>query len=234
MDRPDRLSFDGKNRDILSRAIAETSTAWFDRSIYGTIRNMALASVCVFCGSSLGNDNAYKAAAEMTGRAIAKRGLTLVYGGARVGLMGSVADGALAEGGEVVGVLPRALQEKELAHASLSKLHVVNSMHERKALMAKLSDGFIALPGGIGTFEEIFEIWTWGQLGFHTKPAGFLNVAGFYDRLYDFIAHAVTQGFMRESHQRMMQFDSDIGALLDAFERYEPPSMPKWIGTGQT
>jgi uncharacterized protein (TIGR00730 family) len=225
---------DGKNRGCFSRAIAETGSAWFLERDKGTIRTMPLASVCVFCGSSLGHDSAYKAAADATGRAIARRGLTLVYGGARVGLMGAVADGALAEGGEVIGVLPRALQEKELAHSGLTTLHVVNSMHERKALMAKLSDGFIALPGGVGTFEEIFEIWTWGQLGFHAKPAGFLNVAGFYDQLLGFIGHAVEQGFMRESHQRMMRFDSEIEPLLDAFDRYEAPSMPKWIGTGQT
>ena len=188
-----------------------------------------LAAVCVFCGSSPGADPAYFAAAQATGQAIAGRGLALVYGGAKVGLMGAVADAALAAGGEVFGVLPRGLAAKELAHTGLTRLEVVDSMHERKARMAELSDGFVALPGGIGTLEEIFEIWTWGQLGFHAKPAGFLNIGGFYDPLKAFLDHMTDQAFMKAMHRDMALFAQSPGDILDAFGAYQPPKVDKWM-----
>lgn len=188
-----------------------------------------MRSVCVFCGSSPGGDPAYLAAAQVIGHEIAGRGLRLVYGGAKVGLMGAVADAALAAGGEVTGVLPKALMIKEIGHPGLSRLEVVNSMHERKARMAELSDGFIALPGGAGTLEEIFEIWTWGQLGFHGKPAGFLNVAGYYDKLAGFLDHTVGEAFVKPVHREMLIFHDDATALLDALVAYKAPVAGKWL-----
>jgi uncharacterized protein (TIGR00730 family) len=188
-----------------------------------------MRSLCVFCGSSPGRDPAYLAAATEMGQAVAARSLTLVYGGAKVGLMGAVADAALAAGGEVIGVLPQALVLKELAHKGLTRLEVVASMHERKARMAELSDGFVALPGGAGTLEEIFEIWTWGQLGFHGKPAGFLNVAGYYDGLAHFLDHTVTEAFVKPVHRQMLTFERRVGALLDALQSYKPPATDKWL-----
>jgi len=189
-----------------------------------------LASVCVFCGSSPGGDPAYRAAAEAMGRAIANRGQRLVYGGAKVGLMGALADAALDAGGEVVGVIPAALADKEIAHDGLSRLEIVASMHERKARMAELSDGFIALPGGVGTLEEIFEIWTWGQLGFHAKPAGFLNALGYYNALRNFVDHAVGEAFLQAPHRDMIIFREDAAQMLDAMDAYVPPVVEKWIG----
>lgn len=191
-------------------------------------------SICVFCGSSMGARSDYRDAAEATGRAIARSGRRLVYGGAKVGLMGVVADAALAEGGEVVGVLPRALQEKELAHEGLSALHVVASMHERKAMMADLSDGFLALPGGAGTLEELFEIWTWGQLGYHRKPCGFLNVAGFYDGLLAFLDLQRDEAFVRPEMRAMVKVADTPEALIAEFETYTAPDTPKWIERAET
>jgi len=185
--------------------------------------------LCVFCGSSPGRDPAYLEAATAMGTTIAQRGLGLVYGGARVGLMGAVADAALAAGAEVTGVLPKALMRKEIAHEGLTRLEVVASMHERKARMAELSDGFVALPGGAGTLEEIFEIWTWGQLGFHGKPAGFLNVSGYFDGLSTFLDHTVAEAFVKPVHRQMLSFHSTPDALLDALMAYEPPVAEKWI-----
>lgn len=190
----------------------------------------AIHSVCVFCGSSPGADSAYGAAAEAIGRQIAERGLRLVYGGAKVGLMGLVADAALKVGGDVVGVIPSALYDKEIGHEGLTRLEVVASMHERKARMAELSDAFVALPGGVGTLEEIFEIWTWGQLGFHAKPTGFLNIRGYYDHLRAFVDHAVSEAFLRSPHRDMVIFRDDPAAVLDAFFAYSPPVVEKWIG----
>ena len=155
-----------------------------------------MKSLGVFCGSKSGADPAYLSAAHATGRMVAQIGLTLVYGGGKVGLMGAVADAALTEGGHVVGVMPRSLVEKEIAHAGLSTLHVVETMHERKLKMAELSDGFLALPGGAGTLEEIFEQWTWAQLGIHAKPCGLLNVRGYFDPLLRLIEHMTAEGFM--------------------------------------
>jgi uncharacterized protein (TIGR00730 family) len=188
-----------------------------------------MRALCVFCGSSPGGDPAYLAAAGAMGSAIADRGLTLVYGGAKVGLMGAVADAALAAGGKVIGVLPKALMIKEIGHHGLSQLEVVGSMHERKARMAELSDGFVALPGGAGTLEEIFEIWTWGQLGFHGKPAGFLNVAGYYDKLLGFLDHTVGEAFVKPVHRDMLIFRDAAGPLLDALAAYRAPAAEKWL-----
>ncbi len=165
---------------------------------------------------------------------IAEHGYRLVYGGAKVGLMGTVADGALKAGGEVVGVLPRALEEKELAHEGLNELHLVSSMHERKALMADLSDAFIALPGGAGTLEEIFEVWTWGQLGYHQKPCGFLNVEGYYDQLIAFLDHQTEEAFTKQAMRQMIQIADTPKALVDLFKSYEAPDTPKWIDRDET
>ena len=171
--------------------------------------------LCVFCGSSPGNKPEYLAAAQQLGTALAKAGIGLVYGGAQVGLMGAVADAALAAGGDVIGVIPRHLVERELAHAGLTTLHEVGSMHERKAMMADLSDGFIALPGGVGTFEELFEVWTWGQLGHHQKPCALFNAAGYYDQLIAFLDHALTEGFMRQPYRDMLIVENQVDSLLD-------------------
>ncbi len=185
--------------------------------------------LCVFCGSNPGRLPAYREAAAALGRTLAERGVGVVYGGASVGLMGVVADAALAAGGEVIGVIPRALMDRELGHAGLTELRVVGSMHARKAMMAELSDGFVALPGGAGTLEEIFEIWTWAQLGDHDKPCGLLNVAGFYDRLIGFLDHAASEGFMRVEHRRMLLAADTVAALLETFRLYRAPRVVKWI-----
>ncbi len=166
---------------------------------------MSLTSVCVFCGANAGTDPAYTEAAKALGRALAERHLTLVYGGGAVGLMGLVADAALAAGGEVIGIIPQSLMDKEIGHKSLTRLEVVDGMHARKARMAELSDAFIALPGGLGTLEELFEVWTWGQLGYHGKPLGLLEVNGFYSKLTAFLDHIVGEGFVRAPHRDMLQ-----------------------------
>lgn len=188
-----------------------------------------MRAICVFCGSSYGSREIYADAAARTGRLIAEQGYTLVYGGAKVGLMGKVADAARSAGGKVIGVLPRALQEKEIGHEGLSELHLVDSMHERKALMADLSDGFIALPGGVGTLEEIFEVWTWGQLGYHGKPCGFLNIDGYFDDLIAFLDHQTREGFTRDVMRAMAQVAETPEDMIRLFENYSPPSAPKWI-----
>ena len=175
---------------------------------------MSLKSVCVFCGANAGTDPAYTEAAVALGRAMAERKLTLVYGGGAVGLMGLVADAALEAGGEVVGVIPEHLVNWEVAHKGLTRLEVVGSMHERKALMADLGDAFVALPGGIGTFEEFFEVWTWRQLGYHDKPVGLLNVAGYYDGLMQFLHSTVEQQFMGTWQMDLIRMDTDLQRLL--------------------
>jgi uncharacterized protein (TIGR00730 family) len=161
------------------------------------------------------------------------RAITLIYGGAAIGLMGTLADSALAAGGKVVGVMPGFLIDKEIAHRGLTEIHKVGSMHERKAMMTDLSDGFIAMPGGAGTLEEFFEIWTWAQLGQHRKPVGLLNVAGYFDMLLAFLDHQCRERFMRQEHRDMLIVGDSPGALLDRFERYQPPLVEKWIRTGQ-
>jgi uncharacterized protein (TIGR00730 family) len=192
-----------------------------------------MRSVCVFCGSSAGSSNAYAEAARAVGRILAERGLRLVYGGAMVGLMGAVADSALAAGGEVIGVIPVALVELEIAHAGLSEIHHVKSMHERKAMMADLADAFLALPGGVGTLEELFEVWTWAQLGHHHKPVGMLNVARYFDPLLSFVDQQCREGFMRHEHREMLVVESDPGQILARFESYQAPVVTKWIDTGE-
>ena len=195
---------------------------------------MTLRRVCVYCGANRGRDDAYALAAQAMGRALARRGIGLVTGGGRVGLMGVVADAALAAGGEVTGVIPEALMKKELAHRGLTELVVTASMHERKARMAELADGFVALPGGLGTYEELFEIWTWAQLGWHAKPCGLLNAAGFYDRLVAFLDGACDAEFVKPEHRAMLIVDTDPDRLLDRFGAYEAPNVAKWIGRADT
>jgi uncharacterized protein (TIGR00730 family) len=185
--------------------------------------------VCVFCGSSPGKNPVYLEAAQATGRALAARGIGLVYGGGSVGLMGAVADATLDAGGEVTGVIPRALELRELAHGRLTTLHVVGSMHERKAKMAALADGFIALPGGMGTLEELAEILTWAQLGLHARPVGLLDVAGYYRPLIQFFDRAVVEGFLRPEHRALLLVGPEPGPLLDRFEDWEPPQVERWI-----
>lgn len=190
--------------------------------------------ICVFCGSSPGARPEYTEVAVAMGKALAANGLELVYGGGRVGLMGVVADAVLAAGGRVVGVIPRMLMEKEVGHEGVSEMHLTDTMHERKALMAEFSDGFIAMPGGTGTFDESFEILTWSQLGVHRKPFAFLNVAGYYDGLLAFLDHAVDQRFLRDEHRALCMVDTDPERLLARFRDYDPPYVPKWIDRRQT
>jgi uncharacterized protein (TIGR00730 family) len=185
--------------------------------------------LCVFLGSSPGRLPIYAETARQFGTLIAERGIGLVYGGGRVGLMGVIADAACAAGGEVIGVIPEALRARELDHQGLSKLHVVRTMHERKALMAELSDGFVALPGGIGTFEELFEVWTWAQLGYHDKPCGLLDIDGFYANMSRFIDYVVEEGFLREEHRRMLLVEREGSALLDRLLAYRAPATTRWI-----
>jgi len=179
--------------------------------------------LCVFCGANSGHDPRYMKAAAALGRSIAQAGLGLVYGGASIGLMGAVADAALAEGGEVIGVIPQTLVAREVAHHGLSDLRVVTSMHERKALMADLSDGFIALPGGVGTLEELFEVWTWSHLGLHRKPCGLLDVAGFYSGLGRFIDHVQQEGFLRDGVRNMLLMAEDPTQMIAAMRAYVAP-----------
>jgi uncharacterized protein (TIGR00730 family) len=190
--------------------------------------------VCVFAGSSAGQRPEYRIAAEQLGRGLATRGVGLVYGGAHVGLMGVLADAAIGAGGEVIGVIPQALVDKEVAHSGLADLRIVHSMHERKALMAELSDGFVAMPGGWGTLEELFEILTWGQLGLHQKPCGLLNVAGYFDGLQSFLAHAVDEGFLRRAHADSLLMTETVDALLDALGSARPAQIDKWIDRADT
>ena len=184
---------------------------------------MNIRSLCVYCGSSTGNDPAYADAATALGRQMAARGLSLVYGGGHVGLMGVIADAVLAAGGEVSGVIPTALMDAEVGHERLTKLHVVKDMHERKALMAELADGFIAMPGGIGTLEELFEVMTWLQLGYHAKPVGVLNVNGFYDGLLAFLDTQRDAGFLRAEHRDLLITDAEPSSLLERMLKFEMP-----------
>lgn len=185
--------------------------------------------LCVYCGSSPGIAPAFTAVARELGEAIATRGLELVYGGARVGLMNEVANAALAQGGKVIGVLPRFMVDKELAHESLTELHLVDTMHQRKQLMAELSDGFVALPGGFGTLEEIFEVLTWSQLQLHRSPCALLNVAGYYDSLVRFLDHSVTAGFVRQNLRESLLVTSGVAELFAALAHHRPTQTAKWI-----
>lgn len=186
--------------------------------------------MCVFCGSRKGARPSYVEAARRVGAIVARRGLRLVYGGGRVGLMGVMADAALYEGGEVIGVIPRALLAKEIAHDGLTQLHVVASMHERKQLMADLSDAFVALPGGYGTLEEFLEVLTWAQLSIHQKPCGLLDVDGYYEPLTFLLDRAVEEDFLHPDHRRLVLRERDPRVLLGAMDRYVPPGTKKWVG----
>ena len=188
-----------------------------------------MKAVCVFTGSSRGGRPEYLAAATELGSLLAARRIRLVYGGARVGLMGAVADAALASGGDVIGVIPAALVAKEVVHTGLTDLRVVDSMHERKALMSDLSDAFVALPGGWGTLEEFFEVLTWAQLGLHRKPCGFLNAQGYFDRLLAFLDHTIDEGFVRPQHAELIAVAPTPGELLDRLESPLPPPIEKWL-----
>jgi uncharacterized protein (TIGR00730 family) len=194
----------------------------------------SLNKICVFCGSNSGTNPVYTAAAVNLGQLIAARGSALVYGGAKAGLMGVVADAALAAGGKVVGVIPRGVIAKEVAHSALSELRTVGSMHERKAMMEKLSDAFIAMPGGYGTLDEFFEILTWAQLGLHRKPCGILNIGGYYDRLLAMLDHGVDEGFLKVAHRGLIIVDDDPERLLTRLSEFESPNIGKWITRAET
>jgi len=193
-----------------------------------------MKSICVYCGSNPGRLESYSSVARDLAKSLVDREIRLVYGGASVGIMGLIADTVLQLGGQAVGVIPDALVRKEVAHTKLTELHVTQSMHERKTLMAELSDGFIALPGGIGTLEEIFEVWTWAQLGFHKKPCGLLNIEGYFDSLIAFLDHAVAEQFVKKPHRSMLVVEHEPEALLDRFASYEPPNIQKWVGKAET
>jgi uncharacterized protein (TIGR00730 family) len=192
-------------------------------------------SVCVFCGSSPGARPAYTEAAEELAALLCAEGIGVVYGGGGVGLMGKLADAVLAHGGEITGVIPRALVDREIGHPRVEDMRVVDSMHERKALMAELADAFVALPGGIGTLEELVEVFTWSQLGLHRKPCGLLDVEGYYRGLADFLDHAVRERFLLEQHRATLMVERDPGALLERLRTYRPGAVePKWIDRGRT
>lgn len=188
--------------------------------------------LAIFCGSNPGSRPEYVEGAKSLARLLSARGIGIVYGGSSVGLMAALADAMLDEMGDVIGVIPRMLVEREVANKTLTDLRIVDSMHARKAMMAELADGFVALPGGIGTLEEFFEIWTWGQLGMHAKPCGLLNIAGYFDPLLAFLDRAVEEKFVRDTHRAMVVVESDPRALLARFEAYEPPRVVKWINAG--
>jgi len=187
-----------------------------------------MKSICVYCGSSSGNKSAFLEKAKELGEEIASRGIALVYGGSKIGLMGKLADSALAKGGRVLGVLPEALQAKEVAHAGLQELHIVKNMHERKAKMAELSDAFIALPGGFGTMDEVMEMITWNQLGFQAKPIGFLNVEGYYDKLFDFLGSLTDQGFVKPGLVEALALEKEPAKLIERLHAYPWPSLGTW------
>jgi uncharacterized protein (TIGR00730 family) len=195
---------------------------------------MDLKRVSVFCGSSPGASSIYTDEAERLGIQLAKEGITLVYGGARVGIMGTVANAALQAGGDVIGVIPKMLMTREIAHTELTELIVVNTMHERKAKMEELSDGFIALPGGPGTMEEFFEVYTWAQLGEHQKPIGMLNSNNYYDKLLTFFDHMIEEQFLKPEYQSMIIVERDPHQLIEKFRLYEPPQLTKWINRKET
>jgi uncharacterized protein (TIGR00730 family) len=188
-----------------------------------------IKSLCVYCGSSPGATPAYAQAARGLARAMVEQNISLVYGGGNVGLMGIIADEMMRLGGQATGVIPQALLKKELGHNGLTQLHIVKDMHERKAMMADLSDGFIAMPGGIGTLEELFEVFTWAQLGFHQKPIGLLNVEGFYDGLLQFIRHMVSQRFVKDEQAALLMAEAQAEDLLQRFKSFVPNHVPKWL-----
>jgi len=189
---------------------------------------MEIKAICVYCGSSSGKNPIWRETAYEFGKLLAKNGIKLVYGGGSVGLMGAVADGALSEGGQVVGVIPEALKVKELDHKKITTLHVVNDMHDRKMMMANFADAFVTLPGGIGTLEELFEVYTWKQLSFHRKPCSILNIAGYYDHLLAFLAHSVDSGYLKQSHMDDLIIETDITLLLERLKSASHTDLGKW------
>ena len=193
-----------------------------------------MKSVCVYCGSNSGRQEAYSNAARELAKSLVNRNIRLVYGGGSIGLMGLLADTVVQFGGQAVGVIPEALVRKEVAHNNLTELHVTQSMHERKNLMAELSDGFIALPGGIGTLEELFEIWTWAQLGIHRKPCGLLNVEGYFNSMISFLDHAVLEQFVKQNHRSILIVEHNPEALLNRFADYKPPPIQQWVEKSET
>ena len=193
-----------------------------------------LRRVCVFCGSRTGQDPRFRQLTEELGRTLAARNIGLVYGGGSIGLMGVLADAVLQQGGHVIVVIPESLAKREVMHADVSELRVVDSMHTRKALMAELSDAFIALPGGYGTFEELFEVITWAQLGIHTKPLAFLNVAGFYDGLFGFLEHAIEAGFIKGNDRQLILRGDHPEEVLERLEQAVMPSVPRWTTLDKT
>lgn len=197
-------------------------------------KNSRLKRICVYCGSSSGNKIYYEEEARYLGRLLVEKGIELVYGGARVGIMGAIADEVLNEGGKVIGVIPQNLVRREVAHNGLMDLRIVDSMHDRKAMMSDLSDGFIALPGGLGTLEELFEILTWSQLGLHTKPTGLLNIGGYYDRLINFLDYAVEESFVKPVNRSLLLIRDKAEDLLDTFEQYRSPVVEKWLRSDET
>ncbi len=194
----------------------------------------SLRWLCVFCGSSAGEDSRYLDAATRLGKVLLEREIGLVYGGSRVGLMGRLADTVMGGGGEVVGVIPRALMNREVAHQGLTELLITDSMHARKSQMVERSDAFVAAPGGIGTLEEFFEVLTWAQLGLHRKPCGLLNARGYFDPLIHLLDHGVREGFIQKAHRSMVLVEADAGMLLDRISGYDPPPVPRWIRPGET
>lgn len=190
--------------------------------------------IAVYCASNDGARPVYLEAARAMGTVLAEQGLTVVYGGGRVGLMGALADGAMAAGGEVIGVMPHGLVQREVAHHGLTALHVVDSMHERKSLIAELADGFIAMPGGVGTLEEFFETWTWAQLGVHGKPVGLLDTEGFWGPLERLLDHVEAEGFLRGTPRQWLVREAEPALLLDALRRFEPPVVRRWLRMGET
>jgi uncharacterized protein (TIGR00730 family) len=198
------------------------------------VSSNVLKRICVFCGSSIGRNREYGEAARRTGRLLAERGIGLVYGGGGTGLMGAVADGALEARGEVIGVIPHALRTKELAHAGVGEMIVVDSMHERKARMAELADGFVALPGGLGTLEEICEITTWLQLGIHRKPCGLLNICGYYDTLIAFLDHAVAEEFLRREYRDPLIVEREPAEMLERMKAWTPPATMRWVTSSES
>ncbi|PZM81503.1 MAG: TIGR00730 family Rossman fold protein [Candidatus Melainabacteria bacterium] len=189
--------------------------------------------VCVFCGSSSGVKQEYAVGARELGLVLAKKNIDLVYGGGHVGLMGIVADAAMSAGAKAIGIIPRCLADKEVAHQGLTELKIVQTMHERKAQMSELSDGFIAMPGGFGTLEELFEVITWAQLGIHKKPFGLFNVAGYYDKLIEFMDYQVEQGFVPQRHREMIIVSDEAEQLVEMLESFHPVAQEKWASTRQ-
>ena len=190
---------------------------------------MNIKNICIYCGSSSGRNSDYSDYARRLAAELVKRRIGLVYGGSKIGIMGTMANAVLEFGGRVTGVIPEPLVNKEVAHLGLTELRITKSMHERKSLMAELADGFIALPGGIGTLEEIFEMWTWAQLGFHQKPCGLLNVSGYYDKLSEFLDYVVAEEFVRLPHREMLIIESEPSEIIERFINYVPPVVTKWI-----